>query len=96
MSFQPSLETLSDAMSYYLEQLFPAVRPKDLAWYMDTNTVDGSVSYPDMSNQFDEQKDAIEYLLNEGIPIWLVSRCSGLPVDVFTLAKYEFIFGEHE
>lgn len=96
MSFQPSLETLSDAMSYYLEQLFPSVVVKDSAWYMDTNVADGSINYPDMSNQFDEQKDAIEYLINEGLPIWLVSRCSGLPVDVFTLAKYEFIFGEHE
>lgn len=96
MSFQPSLETLSDAMSYYLEQLFPVGVVKDAAWYMDANTVDDSISYPDMSNQFDEQKDAIKYLLNEGIPIWFVSRSSGLPVDVFTLAKYEFIFGEHE
>lgn len=96
MSFQPSMKTLSDAMSYYIEQLFPVEVVKDAAWYMDSNTVDDSISYPDMSNQFGEQKDAIEYLLNEGLPIWLVSRRSGLPVDVFTLAKYEFIFGEHE
>ena len=96
MSFQPSLDTLSDAMSYYLEQLYPTEVVKGAAWYMDTNEVDGTIHYPDMSNQFDTQKDAIEYLLNEGSPIWLVSRCGGLPVDVFTFAKYEFIFGEHE
>lgn len=95
MSFAVSPQTLSDALSYRCIQMNPTVDYfKCCAWFMDTNEVEGSICLPDMSTQFDTQLDAVKYLLETGLPIWLVHKPTGLPVDVWTYSKFEFIFGE--
>lgn len=95
MSFSASLQTLSDALSYRCIQITPTLDYyNESAWFMDTNEVEGSICLPDISTQFDTQLDAVKYILETGLPIWLVHMPSGLPVDVYTYSKFEFIFGE--
>ena len=92
MSFAASPQTLSDALSYRCIQITPTLDYyNECAWFMDTNEVEGSICLPDMSTQFDTQLDAVKYLLETGLPIWLIHKQSGLPVDVWTYSKFEFI-----
>ena len=95
MSFAASPQTLSDALTYRCIQITPTLDYyNECAWFMDTNEVEGSICLPDMSTQFDTQLDAVKYLFETGLPIWLVHKPTGLPVDVWTYSKFEFIFGE--
>ena len=95
MSFAASPQTLSDALSYRCIQTTPTLDYyNQCEWFMGTNEVENSICFPDMSTQFDTQLDAVKYLIETGLPIWLIHKPSGLPVDVWTYSKFEFIFGE--
>lgn len=95
MSFAASPQTLSDALTYRCNQMSPILEYyKDCAWFMDSGEAEGGIYYPDMSTQFDTQLDAVKYLLETGLPIWLIHKPSGLPVDAYTYPKFELIFGE--
>lgn len=95
MSFAASPQTLSDALSYRCIQITSMLDYYNAgAWFMDSGEVEGAICYPDMSAQFDTQLDAVKYLLETGLPIWLVHKPSGLVVDVYTYPKFELIFGE--
>lgn len=49
-----------------------------------------NATYPDMHDEFDDAVIAVNYVYEEGSPVWLTSS-SGMPLDVWTLAKLEFI-----
>lgn len=48
--------------------------------------------YPDIENRFKAPTDAMNYLLEEGLPIWLVKSGSNYPLEHFTYRKAELLF----
>lgn len=48
--------------------------------------------YPDIENRFKAPTDAMNYLLEEGLPIWLVKSGFNYPLEHFTYRKAELLF----
>jgi len=48
--------------------------------------------YPSVENRFKSPTDAMNYLLDEGLPIWLVKEGSNYPLDCLTYRKAELLF----
>ena len=47
---------------------------------------------PDTENTFPSCIRAMEYALEEGLPVWVVKDGSNYPLDVFTYHKLEVLF----
>ena len=48
--------------------------------------------YPDIDNRFINGMDALEYMFEEGLPIWLVRLHTNCPQNFYTIAKLELMF----
>lgn len=61
---------------------------------MDTRIFDDpdAVFYPDLQNRFHAPTDAMKYLLEEGLPIWLVHEGNNFPMEVLTYRTAELLF----
>ena len=49
-------------------------------------------SYPDIENRFKNGMDALKYLFEEGLPIWLVRSHTSYPQNYYTIDKLELMF----
>lgn len=86
---------LATKMFDYLCKQYPTVVVKDARWCMDKRLFDEPdiSSYPDTENMFPSCIRAMEYALEEGLPVWVVKNGSNYPLDVFTYRKLELLFG---
>lgn len=64
-------------------------------WCMDKRLFDDPevAFYPDIENTFPSCIRAMEYALEEGLPVWVIKNGSNYPLDVFTYRKLELLFG---
>lgn len=92
MSFMASYSTLALAVTAALSRR-TGLGMKDVSWYPDDQKCGSCVNYPDMENKFPDATTAIQYLLEEGVTIWVIDNHYHLPVDVFTYDKFNTIFG---
>lgn len=95
----PTKETLSHLLSAIRSnELDNDERNKPGTYYfcMDTRVIDDPtiVFYPDTENRFSNGISALEYLFEEGLPIWLVRSHTNYPQNCYTLDKVEALFGD--
>ena len=48
--------------------------------------------YPDIDNRFRNGIEALEYMFEEGLPIWLVRSSTNYPQNYYTIEKMETLF----
>ena len=48
--------------------------------------------YPDIDNRFNSGIEALVYLFEEGLPIWLVRSHTNFPQNYYTIEKLEMMF----
>ena len=48
--------------------------------------------YPDTDNRFRSGIEALEYMFEEGLPIWLVRSSTNFPQNYYTIGKLELMF----
>lgn len=95
MSAQLNAGELATKMFDYLCKQYPVAVLKDARWCMDKRLFDEPdiSSYPDAENMFPSCIRAMEYALEEGLPVWVIKNGSNYPLDVFTYRKLELLFG---
>lgn len=95
MSSHLNAGVLATKMFDYLCQQYPVSVVKSARWCMDKRLFDEPdiSSYPDAENAFPSCIRAMEYVLEEGLPVWVVKNGSNYPLDVFTYRKLELLFG---
>lgn len=78
----------------YLLVQYSAEQLQNTYYAMDTRVfADPDVAfYPDIENRFKTPTDAMTYLLEEGLPIWLVKSGTNYPLEHFTYRKAELLF----
>ena len=95
MSARLSSSQLAHRMYKELLQFYSKEQLLHAYYCTDTRVFDDpEVSfYPDIENRFKCPTDATAYLLEEGLPIWLVKEGSNYPLAVYTYRKCELLFG---
>ena len=95
----PEKETLSRLLtaiqSYELDS-DERNKPGTYYYCMDTRVCEdfAIAFYPDCENRFTSGIAALEYLFEEGLPIWLVRSRTNYPQDYFTFDKLELLFSD--
>ena len=94
MSARLNAGELATKMFDYLCQQYPVYVVKPARWCMDKRLIDNPdiFSYPDVENMFPSCIRAMEYVLEEGLPVWVVKNGSNYPLDVFTYRKLDMLF----
>lgn len=94
MSSRLNAGELATKMFGYLCKQYPVAVVKDARWCMDKRLFDEPdiLSYPDAENMFPSCIRAMEYALEEGLPVWVIKNGSNYPLDVFTYRKLELLF----
>ena len=72
----------------------PRYKPGTYFFCMDNRLFDDPEVpfYPDVENRFKNDIDALEYMFEEGLPIWLVRSHTCFPQNCYTLHKLELLF----
>ena len=72
----------------------PRYKPGTYFFCMDNRVFDDPevAFYPDVENRFKNGLDALEYMFEEGLPIWLVRSHMLFPQNCYTLHKLELLF----
>ena len=73
---------------YSAEQLQNTYYTTDIRAFVEPDVV----FHPDINNRFKSPTDAMNYLLEERLPIWLVKSGSNYPLEHFTYRKAELLF----
>lgn len=78
----------------YFSTFYPVAHLKKAHWCMDVRMFDDPniAFYPDIDNMFPSCIRAMEYILEEGLPVWLVQDGTNYPMEVITYKKLEFLF----
>lgn len=94
MSARLTARELSNKLFDYLCFTYPVEDIKKARWCMDVRMFDDPniAFYPDMDNMFPSCICSMEYILEEGLPVWLVQDGTNYPMEVFTYKKLEFLF----
>lgn len=94
MSARLNSAQLASRMYEYLLQRYSALELQAARWCMDKRVFDEPevAFYPDLENTFPSCIRAMEYALEEGLPVWIVKNGSNFPMDVFTYRKLELLF----
>lgn len=97
MSARLNAGELATKMFDYLCQRYPVFIVQSARWCMDKRLFDEPEisSYPDAENTFPSCIRAMEYVLEEGLPVWVVKDVkdgNNYPLDVFTYRKLEVLF----
>ena len=94
MSVRLNASQLAHRLYKYLLIQYSAEQLKNTYYTMDTRVFDDPdvAFYPDIELRFKTPTDAMTYLLEEGLPIWLVKSGSNYPIDCFTYRKAELLF----
>lgn len=94
MSARLNAGQLATKMFDYLCQQYPVSVVQSARWCMDKREFNNPQipSWPDTDNMFPSCIRAMEYALEEGLPVWVVKNGSNYPLDVFTYCKLEVLF----
>ena len=94
MSARLNASQLAHRVYRYLLVQYSAEQLQNTYYTMDTRAFDDPdvAFYPDIENRFKTPTDAMTYLLEEGLPIWLVKSGSNYPLEHFTYHKAELLF----
>lgn len=94
MSARLTASQLAHRVYGYLLVQYSAEQLQHTYYTMDTRVFDDPdvAFYPDIENRFKTPTDAMSYLLNEGLPIWLVKSGTNYPLEHFTYRKAELLF----
>ena len=94
MSVHLTASQLAHRVYRYLLVQYSAEQLQNTYYTMDTRVVDDPdvAFYPDIENRFKTPTDAMTYLLEEGLPIWLVKSGTNYPLEHFTYRKAELLF----
>lgn len=94
MSARLNASQLAHRVYKYLLMQYSAEWLKNTYYTMDTRVFDDPdvAFYPDIELRFKTPTDAMTYLLEEGLPIWVVKSGSNYPIDYFTYRKAELLF----
>ena len=94
MSARLNGSQLAHRVYKYLLTQYSAEQLQNTYYTMDTRVfAEPEVAfYPDIENRFKAPTDAMNYLLEEGLPIWLVKSGSNYPLEHFTYRKAELLF----
>lgn len=94
MSARLNASQLAHRLYKYLLHQYSHEQLMHTYYCMDTRIFDDpdAVFYPDLQNRFHAPTDAMKYLLEEGLPIWLVYEGNNFPMEVLTYRKAELLF----
>lgn len=94
MSARLTASQLAHRVYRYLLIQYSAEQLKNTYYTMDIRIFDDPdvAFYPDIYSRFKTPTDAMTYLLEEGLPIWLIKSGSNYPIDCFTYSKAELLF----
>lgn len=94
MSARLTSRELSNKMLDYLCTIYPYEHVSKGHWCMDIRMYDDPAIafYPDTENKFRSCEMAMEYLLEEGLPVWFVQGGTNFPMEVMTYKKLEMLF----
>lgn len=95
MSTRLTASQLAHRVYRYLLVQYSAEQLQSTYYTMDTRVFDDPdvAFYPDIENRFKTPTDAMTYLLEEGLPIWLVKPGTNYPLEHFTYRKAKLLFG---
>lgn len=88
MSYKKSLFEICEAVQAYLVTCYPYA---DGCFTYAMDVGETGINYPDYDELFVTQIGAIQYLLETGLPVWVIGE-SGYPYEVLTLSKLETLF----
>lgn len=94
MSARLTASQLAHRVYRYLLVQYSAEQLQNTYYTMDTRAFDDPdvAFYPDIENRFKTPTEAMAYLLEEGLPIWLVKSGTNYPLEHFTYRKAELLF----
>ena len=94
MSTRLNASQLAHRLYKYLLQRYSREQLMHTYYCMDTRVFDDPdvMFYPDLQNRFHAPTEATKYLLEEGLPIWLVHEGNNFPMEVLTYRKAELLF----
>lgn len=94
MSARLTASQLAHRVYRYLLTQYSAEELQCTCYTTDTRVFDDPevAFFPDIENRFKTPTDAMTYLLEEGLPIWLVKLGSNYPLECFTYRKAELLF----
>lgn len=94
MSTRLTASQLAHRVYRHLLVQYSAEQLQNTYYTMDTRVFDDPdvAFYPDIENRFKTPTDAMTYLLEEGLPIWLVKSGTNYPLEHFTFRKAELLF----
>ena len=89
-----SLKRLLSAIEDYENENDIRFNPGTYYFCMDLRQFDDpSIAfYPDIDNRFRSGFEALEYMFEEGLPIWLVRSHTNFPQNYYTIDKLETMF----
>lgn len=89
-----TLKRLLSAIQDYENENDIRFKPGTYFFCMDLQQFeDQSIAfYPDIENRFKNGMDALQYLFEEGLPIWLVRSHTNCPQNYYTIDKLEQMF----
>lgn len=94
MSVRLTASQLAHRVYRYLLVQYSAEQLQHTYYTMDTRVFDDPdvAFYPDIEKRFKTPTDAMTYLIEEGLPIWLVKSGTNYPLAHFTYRKAELLF----
>ena len=94
MSTRLNGSQLAHRVYKYLLTQYSAEQLQNTYYTMDTRVFAESdvAFYPDIEKRFKSPTAAMNYLLEEGLPIWLVQSGSNYPLEHFTYRKAKLLF----
>lgn len=89
-----TLKRLLSAIEDYENENDVRFKPGTYYFCMDLHQFDDpSIAfYPDIDNRFRNGIKALEYMFEEGLPIWLVRSHTNYPQNYYTIDKLEMMF----
>lgn len=95
MSATRTPDELGELVHAYILEQHQCIDRNGFFYCMDTRQFDdpNAAFYPDLENRFVSVVDAMQYLLETGLPIWVCGESTNYPIDLFTYRKCEFLFG---
>lgn len=81
MSEMRTSRELAEQVHAYLQEQHPGIDQHGFFYCMDTREFPdpNAAFYPDLPNRFTTPVDAIEYLLETGLPIWVCGESTNYP-----------------
>lgn len=94
MSARLTAGDLATMLYEYLCETYSPVTLQKAHWCMDKREFDDPevAFYPDIENQFPSCIRAMEYVLEEGLPVWLIQDSTNYPLEMFTYRKLNLLF----